>query len=564
VFIQKIGTISRTYRHVQRYSEILSVLFKFGFDDLINTLKIEQYLDFGRHIFQGGEKEKVEHLSRAERFRLALEELGPTFIKLGQLLSTRADLLPQDFIRELVKLQDEVPPFPYEEAQKIMEGELKRPVGDVFSAVDPEPLAAASIGQVHLARLPSGEEVAVKVQRPGIRRIVEVDLEILYHLATLMERHLEGWDLHRPTGVVEEFGRTMGKELDYTIEAASMERFAAQYLDEPRVYVPKVHREATGPRILTMEYLDGIKSSSFDRLREEGYDLREIADRGAELLMAQIFVHGFFHADPHPGNLMVFPGNVICFLDMGMMGRLDRETRGNIVDLVLAVVRRDESGLADSLIRITSWDEEPDRRELERDALELAERHLYRPLKEMSVVKFMHQIFDVAAKHRLRLPMDILLLIKALGTLEGLGSDLDPDFNLIQKAAPFVERVQAERLHPRRLVEDLLGRGGEMIRLVREIPAELRAVLKLARQGRLKIEFEHAGLEPMLRNQDRASNRLSFAIVLASLIIGSSIIVHADIPPKWYDIPLIGLAGYVVAGIMGFWLLVSILRRGKL
>jgi ubiquinone biosynthesis protein len=564
VFIQKIGTISRTYRHIHRYSEILSVLFKFGFDDLINTLKIEQYLDFGRHIFQTGEKEKVEHLSRAERFRLALEELGPTFIKLGQLLSTRADLLPQDFIRELVKLQDEVPAFPFDEARKIVEGELKRPVDAVFRDVDPEPLAAASIGQVHRARLPSGEEVAVKVQRPGIRRIVEVDLEILYHLGTLMERHLEGWDLHRPTEVVEEFGRTMGKELDYTIEAASMERFAAQFLDEPRIYVPRVYREATGPRVLTMEYLGGIKSSSLDRLREEGYDLREIAGRGAELLMAQIFVHGFFHADPHPGNVMVLPGNVICFLDMGMMGRLDRETRGNIVDLVLAVVRRDESGLADALIRITSWEEEPDRRGLERDALELAERHLYRPLKEMSVVKFMHQVFEVASKHRLRLPMDILFLIKALGTLEGLGSDLDPDFNLIQKAAPFVEGVQAERLHPRRLAEDLLGRGGEIIRLVREIPVELRAVLKLARQGKLKIEFEHAGLEPMLRNQDRASNRLSFAIVLASLIIGSSLIIHADIPPKWYDIPLIGLAGYVVAGIMGFWLLVSILRRGKL
>ena len=470
MFIQKIGVLGRTYRHIQRYREILRILFRYGFDDLVNTLRIEQYLDMGRDLFRGAERAKTDSLSRAERVRLVLEELGPTFIKLGQALSTRQDLLPADFIKELVKLQDEVPSFPFQEAREIAETELRGTLDEFFQHMEPVPLAAASIGQVHRARLKDGEDVAVKIQRPGIRRIVEADLEILFHLATLMEKHVEGWYVRRPTRIVEDFGRTMSKELDYTVEADHMERFAAQFLDEPRVYVPKIFRETTTSRILTMEYVEGIKSSSLDLLLEQGFDLKDIADRGAELLMAQIFVHGFFHADPHPGNLMILPGHVICFLDMGMMGRLDRTTRERIVDLVMSVVRRDESGLAEALLRITEWDDEPDRRELEKDATELAERHLYKPLHEMSVVRLMHQIFEIAARHKLRIPSDVLLLIKALSSLDGLGRALDPDFNLIRKAAPFVEGVQRDRYHPARLAQELFDQGEEMISFLRETP----------------------------------------------------------------------------------------------
>jgi ubiquinone biosynthesis protein len=565
MFIQKIGVISHTYRHMHRYSEILGVLIKFGFGDLISSLKIEQYLDFGRHIFNRREsREKVESLSRAVRLRLALEELGPTFIKLGQALSTRADLLPPDFIRELVKLQDRVPPFPFSEAQKVLETELKGSSPSLFESIEPVPFAAASIGQVHRARLLDGEEVAIKIQRPGIRRTVEVDLEILYHLATLVERHLSGWDLHRPTRIVEEFGRMLSREMDYTIEAASMERFAAQFIDDPRIYVPKVFRDATTTRILTMEYIEGIKAGSLELLRKAGHDLKEIARRGAELVMTQIFVHGFFHADPHPANLMVLPGEVICFLDLGMMGRLDRETRERVIDLVMGVVRRDESALAAALIRITTWDQEPNRQELERDALDLAERHLYRPLKEMPLVRFIYQIFEVASKHRLRLPLNVLFLIKALGSIEGLGRDLDPEFSLIGSAAPFVERAYAERFHPRRLAEDALAQGGVLIHLLKEIPAELHQVLRMARQGRLRVDIHNVTQDQMMKSLSQTGTRLSFAIVLASLIIGSSLMVLSDIPPKWYDIPLIGLVGYLVAGVMGFWLLISTLRKGKL
>lgn len=562
--IKKTGYITRTYRHLERLLEILGVAVKFGFDDLIDRLKIEQYLHLGRKIFSRKDLADIEGLSRPKRLRLALEELGPTFVKMGQMLSTRADLLPPDFVIELVRLQDEVAPFPFEQIKEIIETELNTPLDMTFRNVDAEPMAAASIGQVHRAGLRDGTAVVIKVQRPGIKSTIDADLEIMLYLAGLMEKHLEGWDVHRPTKLVEEFARNLNNELDYTNEAANLERLASLFADDPRAYIPKVFPKATTPRVLTMEYIDGINSGSLDRLKAEGYDLKEIADRGAELMMKQIFVYGFFHADPHPANLMILPNHVICFLDLGMMGRLDRITREQIVDLVMAVARRDESAMVGTLLALTRYEEEPDRRELERAVSDLVNRHLYKPLHEIQLGKLLHQLFDLAARFRLRLSPDILLLVKAVTTLEGLGQRLDPGFDVIKTASPFVREIQKDRFRPRRLARDLIGYSNELFHLLKEVPGDLKAVLRLAKQGKLKIEFEHIGLTPLLNTQDRTSNRLAFAIVIASLVIGSSLIIHSGIPPKWHDIPLIGLAGYVVAGIMGFWLLISILRRGRM
>ncbi len=562
--IKKTGYITRTYRHLERLAEILGVAFKFGFDDLIDRLKIEQYLDQGRRLFSRKSRTDIEALSRAKRLRLALEELGPTFVKMGQMLSTRSDVLPPDFVIELIKLQDEVAPFPFERVKEIIETELNTPLDLIFRNIDTDPLAAASIGQVHRAQFRDGSAVVIKVQRPGIKDAIDADLEIMLHLAGLMEKHLEGWDVHRPTKLVEEFAHNLNNELDYTNEAANMERLASMLADDPRAYIPKVFSKATTSRILTMESIEGIRSGSLDRLKAEGYDLKEIAGRGADLMMKQIFVHGFFHADPHPGNLMILPENIICFLDLGMMGRLDRMTREEIVDLVMALVHRDESAIVGVLLALTRYEVEPDRRELERAISDLVNRHLYKPLRDIQIGKLLQQIFNVIARFRLQVPPDILLLIKALTTLEGLGQRLDPEFDVIQAASPFVREIQMARFRPRRLARNFIGYSNELFHLLKEVPGDLKAVLRLAKQGKLKIEFEHVGLTPLLNTQDRTSNRLSFAIVIASLVIGSSLIIHSGIPPKWHDIPLIGLAGYVVAGIMGFWLLISILRRGRM
>ena len=564
MLIRRIGVIGRTYRHIQRYSEILGTLFKLGFGDLVISLKVEQYLDIGRQMVFRQKKEKIESLSRAVRIRMVLEELGPTFIKLGQMLSTRPDILPEEFLQELIKLQDEVPPFPFEEAKKCLEKDLGGPVGRFFTGIEEEPLAAASIGQVHRARLISGEEVVIKIQRPNIRRVVEVDLEILYHLAGLLERHVFGWDLHRPTEVVEEFGHNLERELDYRSEASNMERMSIQHRGDTRFCVPRVYRDVSGERLLTMDYVDGIPAGSFAELKEAGYDLAEIADLGGELIMQQTLVHGFFHADPHPGNLLVLPGPSICLLDLGMVGRLDFDTRERIVDLILAVVRQDPADLVDALLRVTEWEEEPDRKALERETGEFIDDHFFRPLKDVELGRALQDLFSVAQSYRLRMPANLLFLIKALTATEGLGRQLDPDFDVVKKAAPFVRKAQFQRLNPRRVVGDAWAFGAELLDMLKVFPTEARTLGRMAKQGKLKIEIKLVGLEDMRAAQDRNSNRLAFAVVLAALVIGSSVVIQSGIPPTWHGIPIIGLAGYLVAGVMAFWLLISILRRGMM
>ncbi|MBW2121973.1 MAG: AarF/ABC1/UbiB kinase family protein, partial [Deltaproteobacteria bacterium] len=390
------------------------------------------------------------------------------------------------------------------------------------------------------------------------------DLEIMLHLASLMERHVEELQHQRPTRIVEEFARSFEREMDYTTEASHIQRFARQFMGDETIFVPAVFRGMTTPRILTMEYVDGIKASEIEHLRRGGYDLREIARRGAESVMKQVFVHGFFHADPHPGNVFILPNNVVCYLDFGMMGRVSRREREDFSDFVMQVVRKDERKLVEAMLRLTYYEDEPDRDQLERDLAELIDEHLDGSLRESGIARLLQRLLEIVTRHRLSLKPDLFLMMKALATVEGLGRTLDPDFVIAEHVEPFVRQIHLGRLNPKKIAGDMIDSGTELVGLLREIPGEVRAILKQAREGKITIEFEHRGLEPMLSAHDRISNRIAFAIVLASLVIGSSLIALSDIPPKWHEIPIIGLAGFVIAGVMGFWLLVSILRRGKL
>jgi ubiquinone biosynthesis protein len=562
--IRKIGVIGRTYRHLNRYRQILTVFFKYGFGDLVDVLKIEQYLEIGLQMISRKRREQVERLTRSERVRMALEELGPTFVKLGQVLSTRPDLIPVEFIEELSKLQDHVPPFAYAEVAQIIESELGATPGDIFLHFEETPLAAASIGQVHRAQLKDGEEVVVKVQRPGIRKTIEVDLEIMLHLASLMERHLEEFQVNRPVRIVEEFARTLEKEIDYTVEASHIERFARQFMDDATVYVPKVFRETTTERVLTMEYIDGVKASEINRIEKEGLDRKIITARGADLILKQVFDHGFFHADPHPGNIFVLPGNVLCYLDFGMMGSIDRQSREDFADLVHSVVRRDESRAMQALLTLTQYDEEPDTRLLARDLSDFMGQHLYKPLKNLQMEKLLQQLMELISRHCLQIPPDLFLMMKALATVEGVGLSLDPDFHMINQAAPFIQRVKMEQFHPKRVANDIFRSGTELVRLIQEIPGELRELLRQMKRGKVKMEFEHVGLEPMLATHDRTSNRIAFSIVIAALIVGSALIVLSKTPPLLLGIPVIGIIGFVAAALMGVWLLIAILKKGRL
>jgi ubiquinone biosynthesis protein len=562
--IRKIGAIGRTYRNLGRYRQILSVLFKYGFGEFVDTLKIEQYLEISLPMLFKKEPKVGEKLSRPERTRRVLEELGPTFIKFGQILSTRPDLIPLEYLKELAKLQDEVPSFPYEEACEVITRELGQPPDVVFQSFEKEPFAAASIGQAHRARLPNNEDVVVKVQRPGIREIIETDLEIMLHLASLMERHLEEFEVQRPTRIVSVFARSIEKEINYLLEASNIERIARQFLTDQTVYIPKVYRQYSTKRVITMEYVEGIKASEIEVLKEGGYDLKLLASSGAVLIMKQIFVHGFFHADPHPGNVFILPGNIICFLDFGMMGQISRKERADFADLVMRVVSRDEKKVVDSILKITYQHDQPDRETLENDCAELIDRYVGLPLKDLEVGLVLHHLLEIISRHRLTLKPNFYLLVKATSTIETVGGMLDPDFDIIQHAEPFIKKIQMERYNPQKIVGDIIESGTELLQLFKEIPSGLRDVLSLTRQGRIKIEFEHRGLESLYEHLEQITNRLAFAIVLAAQIIGSALIVLADLPPKWNGIPVIGLAGFLVAAIMGFLLLVSMLRHGKM
>ncbi len=571
--IRQLGAINRTYRHLNRYQRILRVLFKYGFNDLVDRLHIDQYLETGLQMINRKPREQLDRHSRPERLRMAMEELGPTFIKLGQLLSTRPDFIPPEYLDELAKLQDSVPPFTYEEVQQIFQEECGRDPVDIYEYFDAKPMAAASIGQVHQARLgddqlSGGErkprDVVVKVQRPGIENVIAVDLEILAHIARLMEEHLEEVQGHRPSAIVHEFARSLSREIDFTIELANIQRFARQFETNIDIHVPEVYPSQSTERILVLERIDGVKASEVDKLKSQGYDLPLVAERGANLVMEQIFVHGFFHADPHPGNIFILPENVTCFIDFGQMGRLSLKDREDFADLVLNLVSGDESKVATGVLKVTIQQGELDREALALDVGDFMDRYLYLSLGELQAGKILHDLLELVSRHKLSLKPNLYLMLKAMTTVEGVGLILDPDLELINLARPFMKKIKVDRIKPRRLAEEFGETGTKYLTLIRDLPEEARSILSQLRQGKMKLELEHRGLRPMERSLDRASNRIAFAIVLAAQIIGSSLIILSDIPPRWNGIPVIGLAGFMVAGIMGFWLLISILRHSKM
>jgi len=562
--IRTIGVIGRTYRHLNRYRQILSIFFKFGFGDLIERLRLDQYLEVGLKMISKRGRPRDPRLTRAQRIRMAVEELGPAYIKLGQILSTRPDLVPGDFIEELSKLQDRIPPCSFEDIRGIIEEELRGPLENNFLEVDESPLASASIGQVHRGRLHSGEDVAVKVRRPGIGKLIEVDLEIMLHLATLMERHIAELAPHHPVTIVEEFASTLEKELDFSLEAANIRRFAKDFEDNPAVHIPNVYRELSTPRVLTMEFVEGIKISRLDLLEAAGMDRCTLTVRGADLILRQVFLSGFFHADPHPGNLFVLPGNVICMLDFGMVGIVDRSTREHFVDLIDAVVNRDEPAMVEALLQLTDWESPPDMRRMQREVTDFISRYLYRPLKEVEIGSCLKELIMLAARHSLRIPPDLFLMIKAFATVEGIARQLDPEFDMIAQAAPFLIEVNKERFSPQRLAREALGMSRMLVKLARQFPRDILDIARVIRKQQLKLTVTHQGLQDMLSTHDRISNRISFSIIIAALLIGSALIVISKAPPLIYGISLIGIIGFLAAAIMGIWLLIAILRKGKL
>jgi ubiquinone biosynthesis protein len=406
--------------------------------------------------------------------------------------------------------------------------------------------------------------VAVKVQRPSIKKIIEIDLEIMLHMATLVERNIIEMALYRPVKIVEEFARTLEREIDYTIEASSMERFARHFLDDSNIYIPAVFRNMSTEHVLTMELIDGIKVSDIDRLEGADLDRKKITARGADFYLKQVFDIGFFHADPHPGNIFILPENVICLVDFGMTGAVDRQTREDFVDLIDSVIHRREAKVTQVLLKLTHWEEEPNVRQLEKDVSDFMGHHLHKPLKDIEIGKLLNNLLGLASHHRLMIAPDIFLMMKTLTMVEGVALTLDPDFDMIAQAAPFIKRVKFERFYPGRIADDMIQLGSEMLQFAQQFPKDVLEITRLVRLQKLSLKMEHKGLETLLATHDRVSNRISFSIIIAALIIGSALIVISETPPLFYGISLIGIVLFSTAAIMGIWLLIAILRKGRL
>lgn len=548
------------YRHIGRYGEIVTVLVKYGFDDLLFRLNIERYLTAGKRFFRVKPKVRVQEYSKWDRIRMAIEELGPTFVKLGQFASNRPDILPAELVTSLETLQDGVPPFPEQDAVKIVESELGKPVQVLFKEFCEKPFASASMAQVHRAVLIDGSVVAVKVQRPRLAENVNTDLEILYHLASLIEKHYPNLEVFNPIQLVNEFSNAIKKELDFTIEASHIDHFAHNFKDDPTIHIPTVYHQFTSKKVITTEFIHGIKITNVNELVNAGMNPKEVAARGASIVLKQIFVHGFFHADPHAGNILVTAGSIICFLDLGMTGILTPTSRERLSSIIIGVASRNPQKIVKTLYDMS--EQQLERKEdLEYEIAELIEEYASRSISTVNIGEILNKLSFLLAVHKLKIIPGFYLLVKAVVTIEGIGYKLDPDFNMMEHLEPFAEHLAKEQFGALHLAKEGVETVQDLFFLLRDFPAESRELIQVIKWGKLKIGFEHRGLDPMLRKFDQLVNRLVFGLVLTSLVIGSSIVVLSKIPPTIYGLPIIGIIGFIAAFVMAFWLLISILRH---
>jgi len=546
-----------TRKQFGRLREIGTVLVKYGWGQLITKLGMANLLRY-----RGA---RAAARASPQRMVEAIEELGPTFIKFGQLLSTRSDLLPQDYIDELSKLQDTAPTIPIDQVKAVIREEMGRPVEEVYGTFIEEPLAAASLGQVHAAALPDGTRVIVKVQRPGIRDSVERDLSVLYVLARFLERR---WERARTYGLVDfvdEFSIIIRAEMDYTREAHNTERLKQNLAREHGVCVPGVHWDLTTTRVLTVERIDGAKVTDIALLDAMGVDRPLLARRLAATFLQQMLVDGFFHADPHPGNILITAEHDIALIDAGEVRQLDVGARTGLLRLLIAFERRDTRQFAEEILALGISRGEVDLPGLTHDLEKLLRQYYDVPARATNLGQILSRVMDVSARHRIRLPTGFTLVGKVLANIDGINRKLDPNFNFTETARPYIRRSVRHQLRAEGLLADTYSALLDAKAFLLSLPEHMNLLMHKLIEGSIRIEFKHTGLGELESRLDKIANRLAFALIVGAAIIGSSLIVVAkEGPTSLFGLPLLGVVGYVIALVFGLWLLISIIRSGRL
>ncbi len=547
----------RLLRSYGRGFKILMILGNYGFGDILERMGLLRYIRWRRRFVQ--RKEPLQGLTTAQRLRMALEELGPTFIKFGQVVSTRPDLVPANFVEELSKLQENVPPFPTSAAIDVLQTQFGRKLEELFSEFDAAPVAAASLSQVHRAVLHDGREVAVKVRRPNVLRDVERDLALMAELAIGVDHYIPELRVFDPIGLYQHFARTIRREMDFRREARTIDEFRRMFRDETGIKIPVVIEELTCDCALTMEFIRGIRPDDSEKLATSALPRRALAERGAVAFMRQAFEFGVFHGDPHPGNLRVLPDGKLAMLDFGMVGRLEQEKRDQLVDIFLAVVKHDVASTVTLVQEIGQPRDPVDVALLKADVRDFIEAHYGLSLEQMKMGRMLADFTSLLSNHGLRCPADLMLLIRALVTLEGVGRSLDPTFNLATVFAPFIEKLVRKRYDPRELAKRTADDLMRLMRTAHDLPLNLNETLVKLKDDQFHVNLEHSGLGRFITDFDRSSNRIAASMIISSLIVASALIIRGGTTSPWLTVPI-----FLLSGFLGIWLIYGIFRSGWL
>ncbi len=545
--------------HLRRYRQIAGVLSRHGLGYLVGTVGLERFVPFHRGLL--GHPRRTTPYTQPEHIRMAVEELGTTFIKLGQVLSTRADLLPPEYLTELAKLQDSAPPVPYPAIREVIAQELGQPPESVFASFDPQPMATASIGQAHAATLLDGTEAVVKVRKPGVVEQVQEDLGILHNLAAAASRRWKPAEQYDLAGLVDEFSETLQAELDYLQEGRNAERFGQIFKNDPDVHIPRIFLEATTSRVITLERIRGIKVSDVEALEAAGINREALAGRAAEILLKTVFENGFFHADPHPGNIFIEADGRIGLIDFGMVGTVDELTQGQLVEVLLSITGGDVERLVDAFFDMGVTRGGVDRSLLVRDVKHLMSRYYGRPLAELHLGPLLTDAMSVMQRHHMRLPSNLFLLIKTLIMSESIGERLDPAFNLATVLEPYAKRVMVRQYSPWRWGQQLGRAAPDLAWLGVELPKRARRIVRALERGDISVRVQPAGLEPYMGRLEKLVNRIVLGIIAAALINGLAVLMSVYHPggnEGWLAV-MFG-AGMVAASVLGGYLAWSIWR----